>query len=358
MLIQPTDLYHTANIKVVGVGGGGGNVIDAMIRDRNIAGVEFIAINTDSQALGVNQATTKVQIGEDLTRGLGSGGNPEIGRKSAEESADRLHEVLQGADMVFLAAGMGGGTGTGALPFIAGIAKGIGALTVGVVTKPFSFEGSRRIQQAEVGLITLNDKVDALITVPNQRLLEITDRHISIMDAFKLSNDVLGEAVQGISDLINAPGNINVDFADVKAIMNEAGSAMMGMGVASGEDRAIIAAKNAIQSPLLELSIEGATGILFNIVAGSDFGMHEIDQAARVISDAAGSDADIFFGISVDESLEDQVKITVIATGFELRPVPKNISELSQPTAKADTTTEKDEPSEGAYDVPAFLRNR
>lgn len=358
MLIQPSDLYHSAKIRVVGVGGGGSNAISSMIKDRHIEGVEFIAVNTDAQALGVSSAPVKVQIGDELTRGLGSGGNPEIGRKAAEESADKLHEVLQGSDMVFLTAGLGGGTGTGAMPFVAGIAKGIGALTIGVVTKPFSFEGSRRQMQAEEGWANLKDRVDALITIPNQRILEITDRSISILDAFKLADSVLGEAVQGISDMITSPGLINVDFADVKTIMNEAGSAMMGMGVSSGEDRSATAARNAIHSPLLELSIEGATGILFNIVAGRDFGMHEIDQAAQIISDAAYPDANIIFGTSIDESLEDQVKITVIATGFELKP--NSISDSSfkaVPTGSIEPAGDKEEKSpEEVYDVPAFLR--
>lgn len=316
MLIKP-DLQRFAKTKVVGLGGGGSNSINSMIALQQIQGVEFVAVNTDAQALMSNQSPTKIQIGETLTRGLGSGGDPEIGRQAAEESIQKLQDVLQDADMVFLTAGMGGGTGTGSIPIVAQTAKSLGALTVAVVTKPFAFEGTRRMVVAEEGIEKLKDKVDALIIIPNQRLLETVDKNITLQDAFRLADSVLGQGVQGISDLITMPGLINVDFADVKAVMSSAGSALMGIGVAGGENRAAAAARMAIASPLLEVSIEGAKGVLFNIVGGPDLSMAEVNEAAQIIAQAADPDANIIFGATIREDQLDQVKLSVIATGFD-----------------------------------------
>lgn len=306
-----------ARIKVVGVGGGGTNAVNRMIRAQ-VQGVEFITINTDSQALQNAQAPSRIQIGEKLTRGLGAGGNPSTGQKAAEESSEELYEVLRDSDMVFITAGMGGGTGTGAAPVVAQIAQDLGALTVGVVTKPFSFEGSRRRSAADEGVNSLKERVDALITIPNDRLLSIADQKMSITDAFALADEVLHQGIQGISDTITKPGMINLDFADVKAIMSHAGSALMAIGRAAGENRAVEAAQAAISSPLLEVSISGAKGVLFNI-AGSDYTLNEVNQAARVIQEAADQDANIIFGAVIDERLGDEIQITVIATGFEGR---------------------------------------
>ncbi len=316
MLIKP-DVQRFAKIKVVGLGGGGCNALSSMISLQQIQGVEFIAINTDAQALLSNQAPTKVQIGESLTRGLGSGGNPSVGRQAAEESVQKIQEVLEGSDMVFLTAGMGGGTGTGSVSVAAAVAKQLGALTVAVVTKPFGFEGSRRMMVAEEGLEELKDKVDALIVIPNQRLLEVVDKNMSLAEAFKLADSVLGQGVQGISDLITMPGLINVDFADVRSIMTSAGSALMGIGQAGGDNRAAVAARMAIASPLLEVSIEGAKGVLFNIVGGPDLGMNEVNEAAHIIAQAAEPDANIIFGATIKDDLVDMIKISVIATGFD-----------------------------------------
>ncbi len=316
MLIKP-DVQRFAKIKVVGLGGGGTNALNSMITLQQIQGVEFVAVNTDAQALMNNQSPTKVQIGETLTRGLGSGGNPDVGQQAAEESTQKLQDVLQDADMVFLTAGMGGGTGTGSIPIAAQISKSVGALTVAVVTKPFAFEGTRRMMVAEDGIERLKDKVDALIVIPNQRLLEVVEKNMSLQEAFKLADSVLGQGVQGISDLITMPGLINVDFADVKSIMSSAGSALMGIGVAGGENRAAAAARMAIASPLLEVSIEGAKGVLFNIVGGPDLGMNEVNEAAQIIAQAADPDANIIFGATIKEDQLDQVKISVIATGFD-----------------------------------------
>ncbi len=316
MLIKP-DVQRFAKIKVVGIGGGGGNGLSSMISLQQIQGVEFVAINTDAQALLSNQAPTKVQIGEGITRGLGSGGNWEIGQAAAEESTQKLQDVLQDADMVFLTAGMGGGTGTGAIPVAAGIAKQMGALTVAVVTKPFNFEGTKRMVIAEEGIERLRDKVDALIVIPNQRLLEVVEKNMSLQEAFKMADSVLGQGVQGIADLITMPGLINVDFADVKSIMSNAGSALMGIGYGGGENRAATAARMAIASPLLEVSIEGAKGVLFNIIGGADLGMNEVNEAAQIIAQAAEPDANIIFGATIKEELVDTVKISVIATGFD-----------------------------------------
>lgn len=314
-LVKP-DIDSFAKIKVMGVGGGGSNAINSMVKNQNIKGVEFVSINTDSQALLTNAATTKMQIGEGLTKGLGSGADPDIGRQAAEESRDRLQELVFDTDMVFITCGMGGGTGTGASPIVAEIAKESGALTVGVVTKPFIFEGSRRMNLAEEGIEQLKDKVDTLIVIPNQRLIDVVDKKMTLLEAFKVADSVLGQGVQGISDLITVPGLINVDFADVRAIMTDAGSALMGIGQGVGEDRAITAAKTAVASPLLEVSIDGAKGILFNITGGEDLTMSEVNEAAQIISQSADSEANIIFGATINEKMADEVKISVIATGF------------------------------------------
>lgn len=308
---------NLAKIKVVGIGGGGGNAIDNMIKHYSIDGVEFIAINTDAQALMKNTAEVKVRIGEELTRGLGSGGNPTVGKKAAEESMDMLQEHLAGSDMVFITAGMGGGTGSGAAPTIASIAKGLGALTVGVVTKPFDFEGKRRMQNALTAIEEMKDKVDTLIVVPNQRLLDLGDRSLSFSEAMKKVDDVLGQAVMSISNLVTQTGLINVDFADVKAVMTDAGTAIMGMGEATGEDRAIEAAKMAVNSPLLEISIDGATGVLFNVIGGPDLKLEEVDEAALLINQVVDPEANIIFGATIDENMKDSIRITVLATGFK-----------------------------------------
>ncbi len=359
MQIKP-QIAQAAKIKVLGVGGGGGNALNSMIDLQDIKGVEFVAINTDAQALEVNKAPIKIQIGQKLTGGLGSGANPEIGQQAAEESEEEMKEHVKGSDMVFITAGMGGGTGTGATPIIARLAKDVGALTVGVVTKPFAFEGEKRMTQAEEGIVNLRSKVDALITIPNQKLLEVIERKMSILEAFKIADSVLGQGVQGISDLIVVPGLINVDFADVRTIMTEAGSALMGIGRASGEDRAKVAANNATSSPLLEASIEGARGILFNIVGGKDLSMHEVDEAARIISGEAHPDAEIIFGATIDDEMTDQIKVTVIATGFE-----NGVSETFDTFSKEEPEREeeggldtKDKDEEEEYEIPAFLRRK
>ena len=314
-----------ANIKVCGCGGAGGNAIARMIAAR-VRGVEFIAINTDAQALLNNPAPVKVQIGKETTRGLGAGADPDVGRKSAEENKDEIYEVLKGADMVFVTYGSGGGTGTGAAPLVAQIAKELGALTIGVVTKPFSFEGMRKKKLGESGIDELKDKVDTLITIPNDRLLQVIDKKTSMADAFGIVDDILRQGVQGISDLITVPGIINVDFADVRTIMHDAGSALMGIGRAAGENRAIEAARMAIDSPLLELSIDGAMGILYNITGGPDMTMYEIEEASKAITEAAHPEANIIFGAIIDEAMSGEIKITVIATGFE--------TEMQKPTKK------------------------
>ncbi len=316
MFIKP-DVARFAKIKVVGIGGGGSNALNSMIAVSQIQGVDFIGINSDAQALLTCLAPTKIQIGENLTRGLGSGGNPEVGKQAAQESKEKIKEHLIDSDMVFIACGEGGGTGTGATPIVAEIAKEIGALTVAVVTKPFSFEGTRRMVTAEDGIAELKEKVDTLIVIPNQRILDVVDKKLSLVEAFKVADSVLGNGVQGISDLITTPGLINVDFADVRSIMTNAGSALMGIGTGTGENRASIAARMAIASPLLEISIEGAKGVLFNIIGGSDLTMTEVDEAAKMISNAVDPDANIIFGATIDEKMVDQVKLTVIATGFD-----------------------------------------
>jgi cell division protein FtsZ len=326
MLIKP-DSAVFAKIKVVGIGGGGCNAIGSMILGNQIGGVEFLAVNTDAQALLSNPAQTKIQIGDLLTRGLGAGGNPEIGKQAAEESREKIKDFLRETDMVFLTCGEGGGTGTGAIPVIAEIAREVGALTVAVVTKPFRFEGTRRMVTAEEGIMNLKDKVDTLIVIPNQRLLEVIDRKMTLLDAFRVADSVLTQGVQGISDLITMPGLINVDFADVRSIMTDAGSALMGIGTGVGENRASTAARTAIASPLLEMSVEGAKGVLFNITGGTDLAMSEVDEAAKLIAAAVDPDANIIFGATIDESMVDQVKITVIATGFD--ETKRKLQELS-----------------------------
>lgn len=315
-LVKPTN-NQFAKIKVLGVGGGGGNAINSMIASSQISGVEFVAINTDVQALLNNKAETKLQIGNNFTRGLGSGADPEVGRQAAEESREKIKELLYDTDMVFITSGMGGGTGTGASPIIAEVAKESGALTVAVVTKPFGFEGVRRGTVAEEGIELLKDKVDTLIVIPNQRLLDVVDRKMTLMDAFRLADNILGQGVQGISDLITVPGLVNVDFADVKTIMSDSGTALMGIGQASGENRATTAARAAISSPLLEVSIEGAKGVLYIITGGADMGLQEIAEASQVITQASDPDANIIFGATVDEKMGNNLKISVIATGFD-----------------------------------------
>jgi cell division protein FtsZ len=305
-----------ASIKVVGIGGGGGNAVNRMIEE-GLGGVEFIAINTDAQALILSKAKTRVRIGDKLTRGLGAGGNPEIGRKAAEESADELYEVLRGSDMVFITSGMGGGTGTGGAPVIAQVAKELGALTIGVVTRPFTFEGSRRIQAAESGIEALKSQVDTLIVIPNDRLLQIVDKRASLQDAFGMADDVLRQGIQGISELITVPGLINLDFADVRTIMSEGGAALMAVGRASGEDRARVAAEEAISSSLLDVTIDGARGILFNVTGGPNMSLFEVNEAAAIIKETAHPDVNLIFGAVIDENMADEVRITVIATGFE-----------------------------------------
>ena len=316
-----------ASIKVIGVGGGGTNAVNRMI-EAGLQGVEFIAINTDGQALLRSKADVRLRIGDQLTKGLGAGANPDIGRQAAEESKEEIIGVLENTDMVFITAGMGGGTGTGAAPLIAEMAKQAGALTVGVVTKPFTFEGKVRMAQAEEGVKALKERVDTLITIPNERLFQIVDKKTSVIEAFKFADDVLRQGVQGISDLITITGLINVDFADVKTIMNCAGSALMGIGVAKGENRAAEAAKTAVSSPLLETSIEGAKGILLNVTGSSDLGLFEINEAAAIITEAADPDANIIFGAVIDDKQGDEIRITVIATGFNQRKSRMGLEEL------------------------------
>lgn len=386
MLVKPK-VGQAARIKVIGVGGGGGNAISSMIDEGGIPGVEFVAINTDAQALLHNKAGIKIQIGETSTKGLGSGGNPEIGQNAAEESRERIKDELDGSDMVFITSGQGGGTGTGASPIIAEIAKETGALTVAVVTRPFEFEGSKRKITADDGIRNLKEKVDTLIVVPNQRILQVIDKKTPILEAFKRIDSVLHQGVKGIAELITLPGLVNVDFADVRTVMSDAGTALMGIGVASGDKRAIAAIKQAISSPLLDVSIEGARGVLFNIVGGPDMSMAEIDEAASIIQKTVDPDADIIFGAAIDEKLMDQIKVTLIATKFDegklhrfrfqkdekadissvltYEDVPKEL-EIKEPedqkSAKKaelveafdDTFIEED----SEFDIPAFLRKK
>jgi cell division protein FtsZ len=355
------DMDNFARIKVVGVGGGGNNAVNRMI-DAGLRGVDFIAVNTDKQALFLSKANTKIQIGEKLTKGLGSGANPEIGEKAANESRDEIAMAIKDADMVFVTAGMGGGTGTGAVPIIAQIARELGILTVGVVTKPFMFEGRKRMQYAEKGVENLKSVVDTLVTIPNDRLLQIADKKTSMLEAFRIADDVLRQGVQGISDLIAVPGLINLDFADVKTIMLETGLAHMGIGKGSGENKAEEAAKQAISSPLLETSIEGAKGVLLNITGGPDLGLQEVNLAAELIQNSADPEANIIFGAVIDENLKDEMLITVIATGFDKSPVLKRPNKLLDAAqvgeaAKAAAATQQDD--DDGLDIPVFLkRNR
>ena len=329
------DLDGSARIIVIGVGGGGSNAVNRMIQ-AGVRGVEFVTVNTDAQALARSEAPTRLRIGEKLTRGLGAGGKPEVGAKAAEESAESIFQLFKGADMVFIAAGMGGGTGTGASPVIATIAREVGALTVGVVTKPFTFEGSRRRDSAEMGIAELKQRVNTLITIPNDRLLAVIDKKTTLEAAFGVVDDVLRQGIQGISDLITEPGLVNLDFADVKTVMSEAGAALMAIGRGTGDQRASDAAKMAVASPLLDLSMEGAKGVLFNITGGADLTLTEINEAADIISRAADSDANIIFGAVIDPRLQNEVKITVIATGFESGPLGPQAGMGARPTRPRD----------------------
>ena len=376
MIMDENELNYmmdgTATIKVIGVGGAGNNAVNRMI-EAGIRNVEFIAVNTDRQTLNESKANSKIQIGEKLTRGLGAGANPDIGSQAAEESRAEIAEVLKGADMVFVTAGMGGGTGTGAAPIVASTAKEMGILTIGVVTKPFTFEGKKRLAQAERGVASLKGKVDTLVVIPNDKLLQVIDRKTSMIEAFRMADDVLRQGVQGISDLISVPGVINLDFADVRTIMLNQGMAHMGIGCASGENRAEDAAKQAIQSPLLETSIEGARGIIINITGGSDMGLHEANTAAELVQRSADPEANIIFGTVIDDSMGDEIQITVIATGFEKEEEKRqtqstpssqyenivadawrkrnssNVSSISSPSSSSND-------SNGDLDIPTFLR--
>ena len=346
---------YLAVIKVVGIGGGGVNAVNRMI-EYGLKGVEFIAINTDAQALLMSDADVKLDIGRDLTRGLGAGANPDVGRQAAEDHADEIEEVLKGADMVFVTAGEGGGTGTGGAPVVARIARGLGALTIGVVTRPFGFEGRRRGGQADEGIESLRGEVDTLIVIPNDRLLSLTDRQISVIDAFRQADHVLLQGVSGITDLITTPGLINLDFADVKSVMQGAGSALMGIGSSRGDDRAISASEGAINSPLLEASIDGAHGVLMSIAGGSDLGLFEINEAARLVSEAAHPEANIIFGTVIDDTLGDEVRVTVIAAGFDGGlPKARGESDTAARLPETDTVsvrpaaTRQPEPREHTY---------
>ncbi|MDQ7096156.1 cell division protein FtsZ [Desulfosporosinus sp. PR] len=352
MLEFETDLDQIAEIRVIGVGGGGNNAVNRMIT-AGLQGVNFVTVNTDSQALQLSRASQKVQIGIKLTKGLGAGANPEIGAKAAEESREELAKALKGADMVFVTAGMGGGTGTGGAPIVAEVAKEMGALTVGVVTRPFTFEGRKRAMQAEKGIAELKSKVDTLITIPNDRLLQVVDKHTTIHEAFRIADDVLRQGVQGISDLIAVPGLINLDFADVKTIMSNTGSALMGIGQATGENRAVDAARKAISSPLLETSIEGAKGVLLNITGGINLTLFEVNEAAGIIADAADPEANIIFGAVIDESLKEELRVTVIATGFD-----QQWSGFSGAPKGPEATVIKPVTKEVDIDIPEFLRRR
>jgi cell division protein FtsZ len=343
---------YLAVIKVVGVGGGGTNAVNRMV-DAGLAGVEFIAVNTDAQALMACDADVKIHIGSAATRGLGAGADPAVGLAAAQESRDELKEALKGADMIFITAGEGGGTGTGAAPVVAELGRELGALTVGVVTKPFGFEGRRRSQQAEQGIDSLRERLETLIVIENDRLLQVVEKQTSVVDAFRMADDVLRQGVQGITDLITVPGLVNLDFADVRTIMREAGSALMGIGEASGDNRAAEAARAAVSSPLLESSIEGATGILLNITGGPDIGLFEVNEAAEVVTSAADVNANVIFGAVIDESMGEQVRVTVIATGFGAgRRRRRGAS--SEPQLAAPTSTS--EQPENGLDVPSFLR--
>ncbi len=369
-----------ARIKVIGVGGGGCNAVNRMI-DEGVQGIEFITVNTDAQALLLSKAPKRVRIGDKVTRGLGAGGNPEMGQKSAEESADELYEVLKGSDMVFVTSGLGGGTGTGAAPIVAQIAKEIGALTIGVVTRPFTFEGMRRMQSAESGIAKLKEHADTLIVIPNDRLLQIVDKRASLTEAFQVADDVLRQGIQGISELITVPGLINLDFADVRAIMSEGGAALMAVGRANGEERARVAAEAAISSQLLDITIDGARGILFNVTGGPGLTLFEVNQAAAIIKETAHPDVNLIFGAVIDPSMGEDLRVTVIATGFDRASNPTSMRTVaerpirideSQSARRSTREPEKVEVPSGSgsqsefkrvmitddLDVPAFLRNR
>jgi cell division protein FtsZ len=350
---------YLAVIKVVGVGGGGTNAVSRMV-EAGLAGCEFIAVNTDAQALLMCDADVKVQIGAEGTKGLGAGADPRVGEGAATESRDELKDALKGADMVFVTAGEGGGTGTGAAPIVAEIARELGALSVGVVTRPFSFEGRRRAEQAQLGIQNLGDQVDTLIVIENDRLLQVVEKKTSIVEAFRIADDILRQGVQGITDLITVPGLVNVDFADVRTIMRDAaGSALMGIGVASGENRAAEAARNAVSSPLLEASIEGATGILLNITGGSDMGLFEVNEAAEVVTAAADQNANIIFGAVIDDAVSDEVRVTVIATGFGAprRRRPRPTAEQAEERPERAPAGESFDVPRDVLDVPSFLRD-
>src|SRR5438445_2494848 len=348
---------YLAVIKVVGVGGGGTNAVNRMV-DAGVAGVDFIAVNTDAQALLMADADLKIQIGADVTRGLGAGADPAVGFAAAQESRDELKDALKGADMVFVTAGEGGGTGTGGAPIVAELGQEIGALTVGVVTRPFAFEGRKRSDQAERGIDELRDRVDTLIVIENDRLLQVVEKRTSIVEAFQMADDILRQGVQGITDLITIPGLVNLDFADVRAIMRDAGSALMGIGRASGENRAAEAARIAVSSPLLEASIEGATGILLNITGGSDIGLFEVNEAAEVVTGAADQNANVIFGAVIGDQQKDEVRVTVIATGFGAqRRRRARASVETAPLGGATRASTDFEVSQDALDVPSFLRD-
>jgi cell division protein FtsZ len=369
---MPNQFESLARIKVVGVGGGGCNAVDRMI-DEGLQGVEFVAVNTDAQALMLSKATTRVRVGEKLTRGLGSGGDPEMGRKATEESAEELYAVLKNSDMVFITAGMGGGTGTGGAPIVAQIAKECNALTIGVVTRPFTFEGARRIQSAEAGIGKLKEQADTLIVIPNDRLLQIVDKRANLQTAFRLADDVLRQGVQGISELITVPGLINLDFADVRTIMSEGGAALMAVGTSKGEDAARLAAEQAISSQLLDITIDGARGILFNVTGGPDLTLYDVNQAAAIIKETAHPDVNLIFGAVIDPNMREEVRITVIATGFERtgttrRPVEPPVHEVRPTQDRVPAVQKSDSPAVKEFaarvvntpdlDIPTFLRNR
>ena len=380
MLEFESSIDTLATIKVIGVGGGGNNAVNRMI-EHGVQGVEFISVNTDAQALNLSKAEVKMQIGAKLTRGLGAGANPEVGKKAAEESKEQIEAALQGADMVFVTCGMGGGTGTGAAPVVAQIARDLGALTVGVVTRPFSFEGRKRATQATGGIASMKESVDTLIVIPNDRLLEIVDKSTPMLEAFREADNVLRQGVQGISDLIAVPGLINLDFADVKTIMSNKGSALMGIGVAAGENRAAEAAKKAISSPLLETSIDGAQGVLLNITGGSNLSLYEVQEAADIVATASDQEVNMIFGSVINDNLKDEIVVTVIATGFNeeiIQPKPtrpalgqqqqKPVSsmpkrepkreEAPQPRTNSEYSTDQQQQGEDILDIPTFLRNR
>jgi cell division protein FtsZ len=348
---------YLAVIKVVGVGGGGSNAVNRMI-EAGLRGCEFIAVNTDAQALLMSEADQKLHIGTRTSRGLGAGADPQIGEEAAAESRDEIKEVLKGSDMVFITAGEGGGTGTGGAPIIGQVAHELGALTVGVVTRPFGFEGRKRAEQAQTGIKNLREEVDTLIVIPNDRLLQVVEKRTSVMEAFRMADDVLRQGVQGITDLITIPGLVNLDFADVRTIMNDAGSALMGIGEADGENRAAEAARVAVSSPLLEASVEGATGILLNITGGSDLGLFEVNEAAEVVTGAADPNANVIFGAVIDENLAGNVRVTVIATGFDRSLRRERRERVTDEPEREPATSDRFEVPADVLEVPSFLRRR